>query len=117
MKRRTMNPAGPFEAGACFKIVETEAVPFRAVGQNEFEKLKDRLLRHKLQQTDVPGLASALRRIANDTAAEAELTGFPELVFPELFEEKARAERERAMFQARLRIRSRAFLTFPLLQS
>ncbi len=111
MKRRTVNPAGPFEAGARFKTLETEAVPFRAVDQNEFERLRNRLLRHKLQQTDVPGLASALRRIANDAAAEAERTGFPELVFPELFEEKARAERNRALFQARLRIRSRAFLT------
>ncbi len=112
-----MNPAGPFEIGSRYKILETPPVPFRAADQSEFEKLRNRLLRNKLQQTDVAGMASALRRAANDAAAAVERTGFPELLFPELFEERARAERDRALFQARLRIRSRAFLTFPLLQS
>ena len=110
MKRRIVNSERSFEADACYKTHEAGGVSFRAVSQSEFEKLRNRLLGHKLEQIDVPGLESALRRAANAAAAEAQGTEFPELFFPDLFEEKAKAERDHAVFQARLRIRSRAFL-------
>ena len=112
-----MNPVRTDHALALFGPVSSVAPHFRAVVHTKFERLKALILREALQQNDVPGLASAIRRVANEAAATAVGTGFPELVFPLLFEERAAEERKRALFQGSARIRSRGFLSFPLLQS
>lgn len=97
--------------------VDSLEVPFRARFQNNFERLKAELLRARLIENDLPGFAAQIRRAANEAAAAALDSGFPELVFPVLFEERTTAEKKRALFQGRTRIRTRPFGSFPLLQS
>lgn len=76
--------------------------PFRANLETEFERLKNRLLARQLETTEQPGLNAPLRRAANEAAALAWVTFYPLLVFPELFEEKARAAARQAARQARI---------------
>jgi hypothetical protein len=74
---------------------------FRAVQENEFERLKNKLLAQQLVGT-TPELNAPLRRAANDAAALAWATVFPLLVFPVLFEEKTEAAVLRVKRQARI---------------
>lgn len=56
--------------------------------EDELDNLRDRLVKEKLES--LWGLdSSSLRRAANEAVRVAETTGFPLLVFPGLFEEKA----------------------------
>ena len=79
------------------------AVTFRATEPEQFEQLKESLLREQLPADASPELTTALRRAANDAAAEAWMATFPLLVFPELFREKAIEARRYAAKQAALR--------------
>ena len=85
---------------------EVETVPFRAGQTTELEQLKERLLRQYLQNNPGPDQNAPLRRAANDAAALAWLTPVPLLLFPALFEEKARAALVQRGRQARVRQRS-----------
>jgi len=82
-----------------FELQPATAVPFRAAQETEFERLKTKLLAEQLFDA-TPGLNAPLRRAANDAAALAWATKFPLLVFPMLFQEKAKAAINRAKRQA-----------------
>jgi len=62
--------------------------PFRANLENDFERLKNRLLARQLDKIEQPELNTVVRRAANEAAALAWVTFHPLLVFPTLFEEK-----------------------------
>ena len=79
-----------------FNVRPESPAPFRALQETELERLKSRLLRERLAANTDPELNIPLRRAANEAAALAWITAAPLLVFPGLFEEKARA----ALFQA-----------------
>ena len=83
------------------RFAATPAAPFRATQENEFERLKNKLLAQQLLDA-APELSAPLRRAANDAAALAWATVFPLLVFPVLFEEKTEAAVLRAERQARI---------------
>jgi hypothetical protein len=85
-------------------------VPFRAVQEAEFERLKGRLLRERLEELWEPERNAGVRRAANEAAALAWLTRYPLLVFPALFEEKAETALLHADRQDRVRVRSRELL-------
>jgi len=78
-----------FEPETRFDLTPVSGAPFRAVFQDQFDRLKDRLLTASLDIVWEPKLGSELRRAANEAAALARLTAYPLLVFPILFEEKA----------------------------
>jgi hypothetical protein len=88
-----------------FEVRANPPVPFRAVQENEFERLKNRLLARQLLDA-APELNVPLRRAANDAAELAWATVFPLLVFPVLFEEKTDAAVLRAGRQARIYVNS-----------
>jgi hypothetical protein len=81
-------------------------MPFRAIQETEFERLKGRLLREALYQTEAPGVNGYLRRAANEAAALAWVTPYPVLVFPALFEEKVQTAMLQAARQVSVRRRS-----------
>ncbi len=85
-----------------FELRPVPAAPFRANLENEFERLKIRLLTETLETVERPALNTSLRRAANEAAALAWVTFYPLLVFPTLFEEKARAAIRQAERQARI---------------
>ena len=105
--RRNRTRLGP-EKG--FELSRSPAVPFRAAQEAELELLKKRLLQERLARTRTPGLNVPLRRAANDAAALAWVTAYPMLVFPVLFDEKARAALLQARRQDGVRERSRELL-------
>jgi hypothetical protein len=84
-----------------FEVQPATPVPFRAVQETEFERLKAKLLAEQLFEA-TPELKAPLRRAANDAAALAWATVFPLLVFPALFAEKTEAAVLRAERQARI---------------
>src|ERR1017187_1003028 len=84
-----------------FELRPTPPAPFRATRENEFERLKNRLLTEQLAGA-VPELNAPLRRAANEAAALAWVTFHPLLVFPALFEEKIRTAIRQAERQARI---------------
>lgn len=86
--------------------VADESPTYKTAATTEIERLKDRMLIEKLSHLDHPDLNPLLRRAANEAAALAWATPFPLLVFPELFEEKARDARRHATTQADVRARS-----------
>ena len=85
-----------------FDLRPNPPAPFRATLDNEFERLKSRLLLERLEKLPEPRSNSALRQVANEAAALAWVTPFPLLVFPLLFEEKANAALQRSERQARV---------------
>jgi hypothetical protein len=89
---------------------EPPGKPFRGTPVSDLDRLKQQLLRPLLDERTAAGLHTPLRRAANEAAALAWLTPFPLLVFPELFEEKAREARLRTLRQSLIRRRSRALL-------
>ena len=93
-----------------FEVRPTPAAPFRATEENELERLKSRLLRRELARAAGPELNTPLRRAANEAAALAWFTAVPLLVFPTLFEEKARTAATQVMRQVGIRQRSRELL-------
>ena len=91
-----------------FEVKPLPAAPFRALQENELERLKDRLLKARLAAAP-PRLNVPLQRAANDAVALAWVTPYPTLVFPELFAEKAEETVRRAELQERVRERSALF--------
>jgi hypothetical protein len=94
-----------------FVVNPSPATPFRLIQENEFERLKKRLLFERLFELENSDSNNYLRRAANEAAAVAWLTPYPLLVFPELFEEKAHLALLQAERQAAMRQRSRELLT------
>jgi hypothetical protein len=76
--------------------------PFRATRENEFERLKNRLLAQQLAEVSTPELNTPLRHAANEAAALAWAALYPLLVFPVLFEEKTATAVRRSERQARI---------------
>jgi hypothetical protein len=93
-----------------FDVRPESPAPFRAFQETELERLKNRLLRERLAVTAEPELNVPLRRAANEAAALAWITAVPLLVFPALFEEKARTALLQAARQEYIRERSRELL-------
>jgi hypothetical protein len=93
-----------------FEVKPAPPVPFRALQENELERLKDRLLLERLTDANEPEHNVWLRRAANDAAALAWVTTLPLLVFPALFDEKARTALLQATRQECVRQRSRELL-------
>jgi hypothetical protein len=89
---------------------DVDPVPFRARENTELENLKVRLLQQLLGEITDPAQNTAVRRAANDAAALAWVTRYPMLVFPALFEEKARAALRQFRRQAGIRRRSQKLL-------
>lgn len=104
MSKRVKTRFGPETR---FAVRPVPAAPFRALQEDELERLKGRLLRQRLNENGVPEINLRLRRAANEAAALAWVTHFPLLVFPVLFEEKAGAALLQAQRQANVRERSR----------
>ena len=90
-----------------FAVRTTTAAPFRAALENDFERLKNRLLTRQLEALERPELNATIRRAANEAAALAWVTFYPLLVFPALFEEKTAAAVRQADRQARIYAHSR----------
>ena len=74
-------------------------------------RLKGRLLRRMLGETDNPRAHAALRRAAAEAESLAWLSPYPLLVLPVLLEEKAREARLYASRQAELYEASREWLS------
>ncbi|HWD17803.1 MAG TPA: hypothetical protein VHB20_00875 [Verrucomicrobiae bacterium] len=85
------------------------AAPFRGTQETELDRLKTRLLRELLADTE-PGLNAPLRRAANEAASLAWVTPFPLLFFPTLLEEKARTAQQQQARQRRIRQRTLALV-------
>jgi len=99
-----------FEPETRFEVKPAPPATFRAVGETELERLKNRLLLERLGEFAEPDLNVRLRRAANEAAALAWVTAHPLLVFPTLFDEIARTARLQAKRQACIRERSRELL-------
>jgi len=90
--------------------IKPAVAPFRVTEETELERLKNRLLNEALEKCTDVELNAPLRRAANEAAAVAWASRFPLLVFPTLFEEKARAARLQLQKQRQIRARSQALL-------
>jgi hypothetical protein len=99
-----------FEPEIRFELRPIPPAPFRAVQENRFENLKNKLLVERIEDSFDPELNSYFRRAANEAAALAWVTPYPLLVFPALFEEKADAAIARVERQQVIRERSRELL-------
>ena len=93
-----------------FAVRPAPFAPFRASLENDFERLKHRLLAAQLDEIERPELNTVVRRAANEAAALAWVTFHPLLVFPALFEEKAAKALGQARRQARIFASSRELL-------
>lgn len=93
-----------------FVVPTTNPGPFRVALENDFERLKHRLLTDRLGSLKRPELNTVVRRAANEAAALAWVTFHPLLVFPALFEEKTAAALRHAERQARIFASSRELL-------
>ena len=93
-----------------FELRPAPLAPFRATQETEFDRLKNRLLQEQLEKSVTPELNARVRRAANEAAAIAWVTAVPLLVFPVLFEEKARTTRMQAARQDCIRELSRDLL-------
>ena len=86
-----------------FEVEPLNGAPFRAAQEARFEELRHRLFLTSLQELADTKANVRLRRAANEAAALAWQTPYPVLVFPVLFEEKARAAAAYAGRQRRVR--------------
>jgi hypothetical protein len=102
-------PAG-FAPTALFDPGAPPDVNYRATEITELERLKQRLLRARLADESNGELTVPLRRAANEAAALAWVTTHPLLVFPALFDEKARITRRQFERQLVVRARSRELM-------
>ena len=94
--RRKLTPE--FGPETRFDMPPPLPAPFRAMLNDELERLKDRLLREALAGAE-PALVAPLRRAANEAAALAWVQPFALLLLPELFAEKARTAAKRTRRQ------------------
>jgi hypothetical protein len=93
-----------------FELNPAPPVPFRAVLEDEFERLTAKLLRERLARTETARLGGELRRAANEAAALAWVTPFPLLFFPALFDEKVLTATRRAARQAVIKLETRELI-------
>jgi hypothetical protein len=93
-----------------FELRPVPPAPCRALQENDLERLKNYLLRTRLEMLPEAGYNAYLRRAANEAAALAWVTPYPTLVFPALFEEKAETALLQAEKQERIRERSALLL-------
>lgn len=93
-----------------FEVTPAVPAPFRATQETELERLKGKLLLQILQEVAEPKFNVYVRRAANEAAALAWVTPYPLLVFPSLFEEKARTALRQAERQERVYEHSRELL-------
>jgi hypothetical protein len=93
-----------------FAVRTATTAPFRAALENDFERLKKRLLDNQLDAIERPELNAVVRRAANEAAALAWVTFHPLLVFPALFEEKTAKALRHAERQAHIFASSRELL-------
>ena len=105
--RRVPTKSGPEMR---FELRPVPPAPCRALQENELERLKNYLLRTRLETLPEAGYNAYLRRAANEAAALAWVTPYPTLVFPALFEEKAETALLQAEKQERIRERSALLL-------
>ena len=110
MKKNQQRVRTRFESETRFEVRPTPVAPFRALEENELEQLKNRLLRQRLNESNVTEVTTRLRRAAHEAAALAWTTSHPLLVFPALFEEKAGTALLQAQRQAEVRERSRELI-------
>ena len=89
-----------------FEVKPAPPADLRARQEAELERLKDRLLLGFLAEIEEPMLNTYVRRAATEAAALAWVTPYPLLVFPGLFEEKARGALLQAERQEIVRQRS-----------
>ena len=90
-----------------FAVNPAPPAPFRALLEDEFERLNARLLRERLADRTTARLGAELRRAANEAAGLAWATAFPLLFFPALFDEKVRTALKRAARQEVIRVETR----------
>ncbi len=105
MNINKINLRAAFAGETRFELQPHPPAPFRALQENEFERLKTKLLAEELARA-TPEQNAPLRRAANEAAALAWATAVPLLVFPALFEEKITAAARHAERQARIFNRS-----------
>jgi hypothetical protein len=110
MRTKARKLRARFEPETRFEVPARAALPFRAVLENEFERLREGLLQEALRQNLGVSATVALRWAAKDAAALAGSTAYPLLVLPELFAEKARAALARTTRQELIRQRSRVLM-------
>jgi hypothetical protein len=110
MNARYRRVAARFAPETRFEVRPAPPAPFRATQETELELLKNRLLLERLDNAGVPDLNVRLRRAANEAAALAWTTQFPLLLFPALFDEKARTARLELNRQTSIRDRSQQLL-------
>ena len=111
MKRNYKRIRARFEPETRFEVKAEPAAPFRVLHETELEKLKLQLLDERLALDNDGKLNSYLRRAANEAASLAWVTGYPLLLFPELFEEKARTASIQLAHQKLVRRRSLELLS------
>ena len=92
-----------------FELQPTAPGLFRRTQETELERLKNRLVREKLQDLN-PLENSGVRRAANEAEALAWITPYPLLVFPTLFDEKTADFRRVARRQEIVREQTRELL-------
>jgi hypothetical protein len=107
MKTETNRVNAKFAPEIRFAVRTTTTAPFRAALENDFERLKHRLLAEQLAALERPDLNATIRHAANEAAALAWVTFYPLLVFPALFEEKSAAAVRQAERQTRIYAHSR----------
>ena len=107
MKTKRTALQAEFGADTRFELQPMDA--FTAIHENEFERLKGRLLAIRQQEAGTKWEAP-LRDAANEAAALAWTTPTPLLVFPVLFEEKAAVAVLQNQRQARILKKSRELL-------
>lgn len=110
MKARFNRVPTRFGPETRFEVTPAPAAPFRDTQDNELEALKGRLLREELGRAAETELTVRLRRAANEAAALAWATQYPLLVFPTLFDEKARTAQVEVKRQNCIRVRSSELL-------
>ncbi len=99
----------PAEFGADTRFELLPATPYRGTAEDEFERLKWKLLADHLREAGAKWEAP-LRDAAGEAAALAWTTPVPLLVFPALFEEKAATAVLQTKRQERILERSRELL-------
>lgn len=102
MTNHNTNLRAEFGPETRFEVRPQPASPFRATREDDFERLKNRLLSETLYRLEDPTLNTPIRRAANEAAALAWVSYYPLLVFPALFEEKVRTATRQAGRQNRI---------------
>jgi hypothetical protein len=107
MNKRKIAITAEFGAETGFELMPI--APVRVPHEDEFERLKGKLLASRLQEAGTKWDAP-LRDAANEAAAVAWTTMVPLLVFPALFEEKAAAAVAQDRRRTRILKKSRELL-------